>query len=518
MSAESANGEGALSNGATVTPGAVTAPDEPLPVVDDFDRGFENPLSDAGRWSNGVNGSGETGLYVPSTWLACSRSTTCTSWRNAAQYGPDVEVWARIGTLPGDNNHIRLNARLQGVGTSTYDGYMLRTNQLAGTDQIWVERIDNGTFVNRLTINQELAVGDILLLRVQGSKLEVWRNRSSAWSRLGVVTDATYGAAGLVGVGLRGTIGRLDDFGARTMGAPPPDTEPPSAPGTLTATAFSSSQIELSWQPATDNGAVTLYRIERCEGAGCSDFAEIAMATSTSHMDTFLSPSTDYSYRVRAEDAVPCSGRYSNTASATTLTPPDTEPPSAPGTLSASATSPSQIDLSWGAASDNVAVTLYRIERCEGAGCSTFDEIATTSSTSYPNTGLSASTEYSYRVRAQDAVPNVGDYSNTASATTLTPPDTEPPSAPGTLSATATSPSQIDLSWGAASDNVAVTLYRIERCQGAAARTSPRSRRPPRRPIRTPDSAPRPSTRTASVPRTPFPMSATTRTRRARRP
>ena len=116
VSAESANGEGPLSNEATVDPGAVAAPDEPLPVVDDFDRGFENPLSDAGRWSNGVNGSGETGLYVPSTWLACSRSTTCTSWRNAAQYGPDVEVWARIGTLPGDNNHIRLNARLQGVG------------------------------------------------------------------------------------------------------------------------------------------------------------------------------------------------------------------------------------------------------------------------------------------------------------------------------------------------------------------------------------------------------------------
>ena len=168
----------------------------------------------------------------------------------------------------------------------------------------------------------------------------------------------------------------------------------------MTATAFSASQIELSWGAATDNVAVVLYRIERCEGAGCSDFAEIAMATSTTHMDTGLSPSTAYSYRVRAEDAVPNVGDYSNTASATTLAPPDTEPPSAPGTLSATATSPSQIDLSWGAATDNVAVTLYRIERCQGAGCSNFAEIATTSSTSYPNTGLSASTSYSYRVRA----------------------------------------------------------------------------------------------------------------------
>ena len=144
-------------------------------------------------------------------------------------------------------------------------------------------------------------------------------------------------------------------------------------------------------------------------------------------------PRPSYSYRVRAEDAVPNVGDFSNTASATTLAPPDTEPPSAPGTLSATASSTSQIDLSWGAATDNVAVTLYRIERCQGAGCSNFAEIATTSSTTYPNTGLSASTSYSYRVRAEDAVPNVGDFSNTASATTLTPPDTEPPSAPGTL-------------------------------------------------------------------------------------
>ena len=38
------------------------------------------------------------------------------------------------------------------------------------------------------------------------------------------------GGAGYVGVGLRGTTGRLDDFGARTMGAPPPDTADATCP------------------------------------------------------------------------------------------------------------------------------------------------------------------------------------------------------------------------------------------------------------------------------------------------
>ncbi|HEU0246147.1 MAG TPA: fibronectin type III domain-containing protein [Gaiellaceae bacterium] len=416
VSALNANGEGPLSNQAQVTPIAFVPPSEPLPTLDDFNRGFENPLSDAGRWSNGVSG-GEAGLYVPSVWLACSIATTCTAWRNNAQYGPDSEVWARLSVLPGDSNQLRLYARLQQPGTATFDSYMLRTTQLPGTDQVSLERVDNGTIVTLLTVNQELVAGDVLLLRVTGSTLEAWRNGGS-WSRLGVVTDSTYGGGGYVGVGLRGTTGRADDFGARTMGAPPPDTEPPGPPGTLTATPASATQIDLAWGAASDNASVVQYRIERCEGAGCSTFTEIATTTALSYPDSGLTPSTSYSYRVRAEDAVPLLGPYSNVASASTPAPPDTEPPGPPGTLTATPASATQIDLAWGAASDNASVVQYRIERCEGAGCSTFTEIATTTALSYPDSGLTPSTSYSYRVRAEDAVPLLGPYSNVASAST----------------------------------------------------------------------------------------------------
>ena len=44
----------------------------------------------------------------------------------------------------------------------------------------------------------------------------------------------------------------------------------------LTATAASSSQINLRWGAATDNVGVTGYLIERCSRAGCSNFAQIA--------------------------------------------------------------------------------------------------------------------------------------------------------------------------------------------------------------------------------------------------
>jgi hypothetical protein len=96
----------------------------------------------------------------------------------------------------------------------------------------------------------------------------------------------------------------------------------------------------------------------------------------------------------------------------------DTQAPSAPGTLSASAVSSSQVNLSWGAATDNVGVTGYRVERCQGAGCSSFAQVATPAGTSFNDSGLSASTSYSYRVRAVDAAGNLGPYSNTATAVT----------------------------------------------------------------------------------------------------
>jgi hypothetical protein len=90
----------------------------------------------------------------------------------------------------------------------------------------------------------------------------------------------------------------------------------PSAPTNLAATAASASQINLTWTASTGN--VTSYLIERCLGAGCTNFAQIGTSTSASYSDTPLAASTTYSYRVRATDGTNLSG-YSNIASAATL-------------------------------------------------------------------------------------------------------------------------------------------------------------------------------------------------------
>jgi hypothetical protein len=107
-----------------------------------------------------------------------------------------------------------------------------------------------------------------------------------------------------------------------TFTPPPVDTQPPTAPTALGATAASSSQINLSWTAATDNVGVTGYRIERCQGAACSNFGQIASQTAITFNDTGLSANTSYSYRVLAVDAATNTSPYSNTASATTQVAP----------------------------------------------------------------------------------------------------------------------------------------------------------------------------------------------------
>ena len=188
----------------------------------------------------------------------------------------------------------------------------------------------------------------------------------------------------------------------------------PTAPANLVATTVSSSQINLSWTDSDSTEAG--FKIERCSGAGCSDFAQIATVGTnvTSYSNTGLTALTSYSYRVRAYNTAGDSD-YSNTASAVTLEAPAL--PLAPSNLVASAVSKSQINLTWTDNSSNE--TGFRIERCKGSTCTNFALIATVGAnvTSYSNTKLNANTTYRYRVYAYNTSGNSG-YSNIAAATT----------------------------------------------------------------------------------------------------
>ncbi len=244
----------------------------------------------------------------------------------------------------------------------------------------------------------------------------------------------------------------------------------PSAPASASATAVSTSQVNITWASATDNVAVGGYRIERSTGSGSTSFGEIGAVGGNSFSDSSLSPGTVYNYRIRAFDGAGNFGGYSPTASATTSGQAgDQTAPSTPSTINASAVSPSQISLSWGAATDNVGVFGYRIERSTGAGSSSFVEIASATTTSFNDSGLNSGTIYNYRVRAVDAAGNMGGYSPVGTATTTiqTGGDQTQPSTPSPFTATPASSSQLNLAWGASTDDIGVTGYRLERSIGS---------------------------------------------------
>ena len=296
-----------------------------------------------------------------------------------------------------------------------------------------------------------IVAGDRWRLGADGNTLTVSKNGASQFT---YTTDGSY-SLGDVGIETYTTAFTF----AGWEGGATQDTEPPTAPSNLTASAASGTQINLAWTGSTDNIGVTGYQVERCQGAGCSNFASVTTVTGTTYSNTGLTNATSYSYRVRAADAAGNPSAYSNVASAST---PDTQAPTAPSNLTATTKTSSQVDLAWTASTDNVGVTGYRVERCQGAGCTNFTLLGTATGTAYSDTGVTADNIYRYRVRATDAAGNPSAYSNVASANT----DTTAPTAPTALAAVGTSSTQVDLTWTAASDNVAVTGYIIERCQG----------------------------------------------------
>jgi chitodextrinase len=192
----------------------------------------------------------------------------------------------------------------------------------------------------------------------------------------------------------------------------------PSVPTSFNAATASPTQINLTWAASADDAGVTGYLLERCDGANCTHFVQVAAPSGTTYNDTGLTPASTYTYRVRAVNAKNTLSEYSNSSMAVTQGGGDTQAPSAPAGLTATASSSTQIGLSWSASTDDVAVAGYLLERCQGASCSNFTQIAAPGGTTYNDAGLAASTTYRYRVRAKDAASNLSSYSNTASATT----------------------------------------------------------------------------------------------------
>jgi len=233
-----------------------------------------------------------------------------------------------------------------------------------------------------------------------------------------------------------------------------PTVIPPAAEH-LTATAVNTTRIDLTWTDRTADE--TGFKIERCAGAGCGNFTEIAEVPTDvrTYSDITVCEGTQYSYRVRAYRVSEWETAYSNESTATTTVK------SAPTSLSATRVSEMRIDLSWSDKTNDE--TGFKIERCAGAGCTDFSEIEVTAEnvTFFSDIGLLPQRDYTYRIRAyKDA--DCGwttVYSNTATASTTV-------TAPAVLTAIAVNTTRIDLSWTI--NSLSETGLKIERCEGTS--------------------------------------------------
>jgi fibronectin type 3 domain-containing protein len=174
--------------------------------------------------------------------------------------------------------------------------------------------------------------------------------------------------------------------------------------------------VTLSWTASANAASYNLYRGTAPGGENSTPVA--TGITGTGFTDNGLTNGTTYFYQVTAVNANGESPR-SNEASATpSALPPAAVPPAAPSNLAADAAFRRQIDLTWADNSDNEDG--FVVERCTGADCTDFAQIATVGANTeaFVDTGLSRNTTYSYRVRAFNTAGN-SRYSNTVSVTTL---------------------------------------------------------------------------------------------------
>ena len=180
------------------------------------------------------------------------------------------------------------------------------------------------------------------------------------------------------------------------------DTEAPTVPSNLVVSNIALTSMNVSWDAASDNVAVTGYDV-------FVDGVLTFQTTATSVAVANLAPNTTYTFTVLAKDAINNKSAQSTPVNGTTLD--DNEVPSTPANLTIVNTTDTSVAISWDASTDNVAVTAYDVY-LDGA----FND--TTTELSYNITGLNPSTTYSVAVLARDASNNASSTASTSVTTT----------------------------------------------------------------------------------------------------
>jgi len=356
-----------------------------------------------------------------------------TAWALLTTVGADVHTYSNTGLAAGTAYYYRVRA-LNAGGMSLVDA-----NIPAGVT------LPVATSVGAVALSMsQVRLSWLNVAGETGYRIERSADGSTGWSTAGAV------GANVISYTDTGLTADTPEFYRVTAFNQSGDAAASTVQGTrtllpapvgLTATATSTTQINLAW---TDSTGETGYTVERSlNGTTWGAIATLA-ADTTSYSNTGLVAGTTYYYRVRATNAGG-SSEPGVRASATTI------PPAA--ALTATAASATQINLSW---SNVLGETGYRLETSTDG--STWSTLTTTAANvvSYAHTGLTANTLHYYRVTPFNAA---GD----AASTTIS--KTTPVVTPTGFRATATSATTAAITWN---DTTGETSYRLEKWNGRA--------------------------------------------------
>jgi len=295
-----------------------------------FDEGSGTTVTDA-------SGNGNTGKITNATWTASGKYGKALRFNgaNALVTVPDKASLhlSRAMTLEAWVNPSVVDASWRDVIYKGNDNFYLEATSTNGSVPD-AGVIAGGSYADAFAASAlPASTWSFLTETYDGSALRLYVNGTQVAStaHTGAIATSTnplqIGGDSIYGQNFTGLIDEVRVYNVALTAAQiqadqatPVNPSGPSQPGTLTATAVSSSEVDLSWGASTGTLGVAGYQVERCQGAGCTSFTQIAApaGTATSYQDTSVSASTSYSYRVRAVDSAGETGPYSNIATATT--------------------------------------------------------------------------------------------------------------------------------------------------------------------------------------------------------
>lgn len=269
------------------------APSNPTNLVASNTTASSTNLS----WTASTDNVGVTlyTIYQGSNAIGTSTTTTynVTGLNMNSTYSFSVKAQDAAGNVSGASNSVSVTTNGDIIPPSNPTNLSASNTTMTTTNLSWTASTDN--------------IGVALYLVYQGSNV-IATTTSTTYAVTGLTMNSTYSFSVKAQDAAGNISGSSNVVSVTTLN----DVVAPTSPTNLVATNTTTTSTNLNWTASTDNVGVTLYTIYESGNL-------IGSSTSTNFAVTSLTPSTSYSFSVKAQDAVGNISGSSNVVSVTTL-------------------------------------------------------------------------------------------------------------------------------------------------------------------------------------------------------